>query len=150
MASTDRIEKVVELAAPPSRVWRAVTDAKQFGEWFRLAIDGEFVAGTTVVGKNLWPGYEHLHVEMAIVTIEPERYFAYRWHPYPADPKRDYSGEPMTLVELTLAPSATGTRLTITESGFDQIPADRRADAWRANDGGWSHQAGNLKGYVEK
>jgi len=146
--STDRIEKRVVLRAPRSRVWRAISDAKEFGTWFRMTLDGAFVAGRTVQAKVTIPGYEHLKVEIQVERIEPERYFSYRWHPYPNDPKVDYSTEPTTLVEFTLDEAEGGTALTIVESGFDRIPLARRAEAFRMNDGGWAGQIKNLAAYV--
>ena len=130
--STDRIEKRVVLRAPRSRVWQALSNAKEFGTWFRMNLDGAFAEGRTVQAKVTIPGYEHLKVEMQVERIEPERYFSYRWHPYPSDPTVDYSAEPMTLVEFTLedAEGGGGTALTIVESGFDRIPLARRAEAF--------------------
>ena len=142
--STDRIEKRVVLRAPRSRVWRALSDAKEFGTWFRLTVDGPFVAGTTVRGRH-----DAFKVEMRIERIEPERYFSYRWHPYPKDPAKDYAEEPMTLVEFTLEDAeGGGTALTIVESGFDKIPLARRAEAFRMNTQGWGGQIKNLTAYV--
>ena len=146
--STDRIEKRVVLRAPRSRVWRAITDAKEFGTWFRITLDGAFAAGSTVRGRVAIPGHEHLKVEMRVERIEPERYFSYRWHPYPKDPAKDYSGEPMTLVEFTLEEAEGGTALTIVESGFDRIPLARRSEAFRMNTEGWGGQIKNLAAYV--
>jgi len=142
--STDRIEKRVVLRAPRSRVWRAIADAKEFGTWFRITLDGAFAAGQTV-----WGSHGNFKVEMQVERIEPERYFSYRWHPYPKDPARDYSGEPMTLVEFTLEEAeGGGTLLTIVESGFDRIPLARRAEAFRMNTEGWDGQIQNLERYV--
>lgn len=146
--STDRIEKRVVLRAPRARVWRAIADAKEFGTWFRITFDGAFAAGVTVRGKVNIPGHEHLKVEMLVERIEPERCFSYRWHPYAKDPARDYSDEPMTLVEFTLEDAEGGTALTIVESGFDQIPFARRAEAFRMNTEGWTGQIKHLERYV--
>jgi len=148
-SSTDRIEKRVVLRAPRARVWRAITNADEFGTWFRIKLDGAFTAGRAVRGKITIPGYEHLTVDMLVERIEPERYFAYRWHPYPIDPKVDYSAEPTTLVEFTLEEVEGGTALTIVESGFDRIPLTRRAEAFRMNDNGWTGQIKHLAKYVE-
>jgi uncharacterized protein YndB with AHSA1/START domain len=148
--STDRIEKSVTLRAPRSRVWRAITDAAEFGTWFGVAIDGAFAAGATVRGRITHPGYEHLTMELAIDRIEPERYFSYRWHPYAVDPAVDYSHEPPTLVEFNLAEAVGSTVLTIVESGFDRIPLARRAEAFRMNDGGWTAQVQNIERHVSK
>src|SRR5216117_1701240 len=147
--STDRIEKRVVLRAPRSRVWRAISDAKEFATWFRITLDGAFADGKTVRGRVAIPGHEQLKVEMLVERIEPERYFAYRWHPYPKDPAVDYSAEPMTLVEFTLEDAEGGTALTIVESGFDRIPLARRAAAFRMNDNGWTGQIKQLAKYVE-
>jgi uncharacterized protein YndB with AHSA1/START domain len=149
MSSTDRIEKHIVIKGTQSRVWRAITDAKEFGTWFRVAIDSDFAPGTTVRGRITHPGYEHLKMEMQIDRIEPERYFSYRWHPYAIDPKIDYSSETPTLVEFTLAAVEGGTKVTIVESGFDRVPLARRAEAFRMNEGGWAAQCENLRAHVE-
>ncbi len=150
MTSSDRIEKKVVLRAPVSRVWQAIADSKQFGEWFRVKLNAPFAPGKKVQGKITIPNYEHLKFEMEIERVEPETYFSYRWHPYAIDPKTDYSKEPTTLVEFRLAEVKDGTALTITESGFDKIPASRRAEAFRMNDNGWAGQAKQIAAYVEK
>lgn len=149
-ASTDRIDKQFHVDAPRSRVWRAIADAEQFGTWFRLKLDGMFEPGARVVGHVTIPAYEHLKVEMVIETVEPERYFSYRWHPYPSDPTADYSAEPMTLVEFRLDATASGTTVSISESGFDRLPASRRAEAFRMNESGWTGQSRHLTEYVER
>jgi len=149
MSSTDRIEKKIVLKAPRATVWTALTDAKQFGTWFRVALEGPFVAGEKVRGKILNPGYEHLQWEAAVETIDAARgYFAFRWHPYAIDPAVDYSTEPSTLVEFQLAEAPGGTQLTVTESGFDKIPAHRREEAFRMNSGGWEAQMKNIEKHV--
>lgn len=150
MTDTDRIEKKVQLNAPRSRVWRAIANSQEFGEWFRVNLEGAFAEGKTVRGKILHPGYEHMTMDMMIERIEPERYFSYRWHPYPIDPKVDYSKEPATLVEFTLEEVNGGTALTIVESGFDRIPMARRAEAFRMNDNGWTGQIKAIQKYVSK
>jgi uncharacterized protein YndB with AHSA1/START domain len=150
MTDTDRIEKKVQLNAPQSRVWRAISDAKEFGEWFKVNLKGAFAEGKSIRGNILSPGYEHLTVDFMIEQIEPERYFSYRWHPYPMDPKVDYSLEPTTLVEFRLKEVDGGTSLTIVESGFDCIPLARRAEAFRMNDNGWTGQLKSIERYVTK
>ena len=145
---TDRIEKTVILKAPRSRIWKALSDAKQFGEWFQVKLDGEFKAGETIHGTITYPGYEGHTMAMAVERIEPERLFSYRWHP--GDPKVDYSAEAMTLVEFTLEDVPGGTRLTIVESGFDNIPLSRRAEAFRMNEGGWTEQVENIQRHVAR
>ena len=148
--STDRIETRVEVSAPRSRVWRAISTAKEFGTWFGVQIDGEFAADATVSGRITIKGYDHLTLDIQVGKIEPERYFSYRWHPYAIDPTVDYSKEPTTLVEFRLDEMAggKGTAVTIVESGFDKIPLARRAEAYRMNDKGWAGQARNLAKYV--
>lgn len=150
MTDTDRIEKKIVLRAPRSRVWRAITNADEFSEWFRVNLEGPFAEGKTVRGKITHPGYEHMTMEILIERIQPEDYFAYKWHPYAIDPKVDYSQEPMTLVEFRLEEVEGGTALTIVESGFDGIPLARRAEAFRMNDSGWAGQAKNIERYVSR
>jgi uncharacterized protein YndB with AHSA1/START domain len=145
---SDRIEKRIELKAPVSRVWRALTDYREFGEWFRVKLDGPFVAGQVSRGQITYPGYEHLKWEAVVQKLEPERLFSFTWHPYAVDPKVDYSKEPQTLVEFKLEKTPTGTRLLLTESGFDRIPAARRMEAFRMNDGGWTEQMKNIERHV--
>jgi uncharacterized protein YndB with AHSA1/START domain len=146
----DRIEKQIEIAAPVARVWRALTDSRQFGEWFLVKMDGPFVAGEPIGGQITHPGYEHVRMEIVIKTIEPETLFSYTWHPYSVDPEVDYSQETPTLVEFRLKATASGTLLTVTESGFGKIPSARRARAFRMNDGGWAQQVRNIQVYVAK
>jgi uncharacterized protein YndB with AHSA1/START domain len=146
---TDRIEKAIELHAPVERVWRALTDPAQFGEWFRVKLDGPFAPGQPTRGHLTYPGYEHIAWESTTVKIDKPRLFSFTWHPYAIDPKVNYSGEATTLVEFRLTPTAEGTRLTIVESGFDALPDHRRDEAFRMNDGGWAEQVRNIKAYVE-
>ncbi len=145
---SDRIQKEVVLRAPLARVWSALSDPAKFGAWFGAKLSGAFIEGSVTRGQITIKGFEHVMLEMAIVRMEPERYFAYRWHPYAIDTKVDYSSEPMTLVEFRLEPATDGTKLTITESGFESIPEARRAEAFRMNDGGWSAQAEKIARYV--
>jgi uncharacterized protein YndB with AHSA1/START domain len=144
----NRIEKRIELKAPVSRVWRALTDYREFGEWFRVKLDGPFVAGQISRGHITYPGYEHLQWEVVVQSMEPEHLFSFTWHPYAVDPKIDYSKETSTLVEFGLEKSAVGTLLRVTESGFDQIPSDRRLEAFLRDDGGWAEQMRNIEAYV--
>jgi len=144
----DRIEKRIELKAPVSRVWRALTDYREFGTWFQVKLDGPFVAGQISRGHITYPGYEHLKWEVVVQKMEPERLFSFTWHPYAVDPKKDYSQETPTLVEFRLEKTAAGTLLVVTESGFDKIPRDRRQEAFRKNDGGWAQQMKNIELHV--
>lgn len=147
-SASDRIEKSIDIAAPLGRVWRALTDHREFGEWFRVRLESPFEAGRATRGRVTYPGYEHVKMEVQVVRIEPERYFSFRWHPYAVEPGVDYSKEPMTLVEFRLEQIATGTRLSVTESGFDSIPMARRDEAFRMNNGGWEEQIGNIQRYA--
>ncbi|HET8764947.1 MAG TPA: SRPBCC family protein [Rhodanobacter sp.] len=148
-ADSDRIERQIILAAARSKVWHALVDAEAFGDWFGVALKGQrFVVGETARGHITYPGYEHLMCEMQVVQIEPERRFAYRWHPYAVDPAMDYAREPTTLVEFTLEDHADGILLRVVESGFDRIPLARRAEAYRMNSGGWDQQMQNIHAYL--
>jgi uncharacterized protein YndB with AHSA1/START domain len=144
----NRIEKHIEIKAPVSRVWRALTDYREFGEWFRVKLESPFVPGQLSQGYITYPGYEHLKLEAIVQKLEPEQLFSFTWHPYAIDPKIDYSHEPPTLVEFKLEKIATGTLLTVTESGFEKLPADRRLEAFRMNDGGWAQQVKNIESHV--
>jgi len=157
--STDRIEKSVVLRAPRSRVWRALTDSGEFGSWFGARIDGPFVEGATmrgvIVGTTVDPGiaaaqkeFADIPFEIVIDRIEPERLFSFRWHPFACDRAVDYSKEPMTLVVFSLEDAAEGVKLTVTESGFDRIPLERRAKAFSANKGGWAVQVRLIEAYL--
>jgi uncharacterized protein YndB with AHSA1/START domain len=144
----DRIEKQIELKAPVARVWRALTDYREFSEWFGVNLEGPFVPGQTSRGQMAITGYEHLKWEAVVQKMEPERLFSFTWHPYAIDPQKDYSQEPSTRVEFRLEPKSGGTLLTLTESGFSKLPADRRLEAFRMNDGGWAQQMKDIELHV--
>jgi len=144
----NRIEKRIELKAPVARVWRALTDYREFGEWFRVKLEGPFVPGRVSRGHILHPGYEHVKWEAAVEKMEPESLFSFTWHPYSVDPKIDYAKETPTLVEFRLEKTSGGTLLLLTESGFDEVPSYRRDEAYRMNEGGWSAQMKNIESYV--
>jgi len=148
--TTDRIEKEIVVRAPRSRVWRALTDAEQFGAWFGIKLDGAFAPGARVKGQITSPPHEHVTVDFAIERMDPESRLSYRWHPYPVEPGVDYSSEPMTLVEFQLEEVAEGTQVRVVESGFDRIPLARRAEAFRVNNAGWDEQLENIARYVAK
>jgi len=148
--STDRIEREILLKAPQARVWRALANAEEFGAWFQVAFEGKvFVAGQPISGRFTAPGYEHLSFNAQIVEIEPERRLSMRWHPYAVDPAVDYSHEPTTLIEFELRAVGGGTLLRVVESGFDKVPAARRAEAFRMNSAGWAQQLRNIEQYVD-
>jgi uncharacterized protein YndB with AHSA1/START domain len=146
--NTDRIEKKIEIRAPVSRVWRALTNHSEFAKWFGAKLDRPFVPGKTTCGQVTHPGYEHIKWEATVQKMEAEKLFSYTWHPYATDMDRDYSKETPTLVEFRLARSKAGTLLTVTETGFDKVPADRRAEAFRMHKGGWAEQLKNIKEHV--
>jgi uncharacterized protein YndB with AHSA1/START domain len=148
MKSIDRIEKEILLRAPRSRVWRALTDSREFGAWFGVDLQGPFVVGQRVRGALTIPGYTHVTMEVLVERLDPETVFAYRWHPNAIDPEIDVSTEPMTLVELRLEEVAAGTRLSIVESGFYRLPAHRRDEAFRMNASGWQAQLENVRKHV--
>jgi uncharacterized protein YndB with AHSA1/START domain len=149
--STDRIERKVLIKAPRARVWRALSDAGEFGDWFGVNFQGKtFVAGKHIQGKITYPGYEHLNMDVLIERIVPEQSLSCRWHPAAIDPKVDYSQEPTTLVEFELKEIDGDTMLTVVESGLDKIPLARRTDAFRMNSSGWDQQMENIKKHVAK
>jgi uncharacterized protein YndB with AHSA1/START domain len=149
--STDRIERKVLIKASRARVWRALSDAAEFGDWFGVNFKGKtFVAGRHVQGKITSPGYEHLTMEVFIEQIVPEQLLSWRWHPAAVDPEVDYSSEPTTLVEFELRQIDGGTMLSVVESGLDKIPLARRADVFRMNSSGWDEQMENIKKHVVK
>jgi len=143
-----RIEKHIDLKASPARVWKALTDHNEFGQWFGVKLEGPFVVGTTVAGKLTYAGFEHLQWAVDVQQMEPERLFAFTWHPYAIDSTVDYSKETPTLVEFTLAATSGGTHLVVTESGFEKIPANRRLEAFRMDEEGSSEQLENIAKYV--
>lgn len=157
--STDRIEKRVFLRAPQERVWRAISDAAEFGAWFGMELDGGFAPGAQITGRirptkadpevaAIQQKYDGMPIAFFVDRIEPMSLFAYRWHPFALDTTVDYSSEPMTLVTFTLAPAEGGTMLTVVESGFDAIPLERRADAFEANEEGWAFQLRVIEKYL--
>jgi uncharacterized protein YndB with AHSA1/START domain len=146
----NRIERQAELNAPISRVWRALTDYQEFGEWFGVSLEGPFQVGEVLRGHMTEPGYEHVKWESVVKKMEPEKLFSYTWHPYAIDPKIDYSGETPTLVEFKLEKIPNGTRLWITETGFDQVPAARREEAFEKHEHGWTIQMQDIQKHVEK
>jgi uncharacterized protein YndB with AHSA1/START domain len=147
-SSADRIEKSIVLKAPRARVFRALTDSREFGAWFGASFDAAFEAGQPLRGRITTKGYDHLTIEILVERIEPGRLFSFRWHPYAIDPAVDYSKEPTTLVTFTLEDAPGGTRLTVVESGFDAVPAARRAEAFRMNERGWEAQMKNVERHV--
>ena len=159
--NTDRIEKQVTVRAPRDRVWHAIADSKQFGTWFGVEFEGPFVAGAKLTGKitptkvdpetaKQQAPYKDRTFEWSVDSIEPMRRIAFRWHPFALEPGYDYSKEPTTLIEFVLDERDGGTHLTITESGFDRIPLERRAKAFAANEGGWTKQIELIAKYLAR
>lgn len=158
---TDRIEKRIVLRAPRERVWSAISDARQFGTWFGVEFEGDFVVGSPLKGRmvptkidaevaKMQEPYAGMVFHVFVERIEPMRVFAFRWHPYAVEPGKDYMKEPTTLVTFELEEAPGGVSLTITESCFDQIPLERRADAFTSNDQGWTEQTRLIQKYLEQ
>ncbi len=144
----DTIVKVVELKAPLSRVWHAISDHKEFGQWFRVKLDGPFKPGSVSTGKMTFPGCENYPWRAIVERMEPERLFSFRWHDYDEKSGTDVVEQTTMLVEFRLEPTAEGTRLTITESGFEALPDHRRIEVLRDNTEGWNIQANNIAAHV--
>lgn len=158
-STTDRIEKKVLLDAPLERVWSAISDAEQFGTWFGMKLDGPFKPGARLTGSivptkmdaevaKMQEPHAGKSFEIRVDRVEPRRLFSFYWHPYAIEAGADYSKEPMTLVAFELETASGGTMLTITESGFDKVPVARRAEAFKANEGGWNEQAKLIAKYL--
>lgn len=158
--NTDRIEKQVLLRAPRERVWRAISDSAQFGWWFGVDFDGPFVAGASITGRitpskadpemgKMQKPYEGTRFEWRVESIEPMERMVFCWHPYGVDQAVDYSKEPMTRIVFELKDAEGGVLLTVTESGFDRLPPERRAKAFPANEGGWTWQMGAIRKHLE-
>jgi uncharacterized protein YndB with AHSA1/START domain len=160
-ATTDRIEKKILLRAPRARVWRAITDSREFGAWFGVKFDAPFSPGAPMRGvlvgtavdadvAKAQRAYADIPFEITIDRMEPERLFSFRWHPYAVERGVDYSAEPTTLVTFELEEVADGVMLTISESGFDRIPLERRAKAFTMNEQGWSAMVTLIEKYLAK
>lgn len=158
--NADLIQRQIVLKAGIETVWRAISESDRFGAWFGVRFDGPFVAGTEMTGRitptlvdpevaRMQEPHTGKLFQIRVQTVQPPHRFAFGWHPFAIDPAYDYSREPMTLVTFDLEELVEATRLTITESGFDRIPIERRAQAWKANDGGWSHQAKLIEKYLD-
>ena len=148
----NKIEKRIELKAPISRVWNALTDYRQFGEWFLVKLEGPFVPGQVTRGRVTYPGYEHVTWEAKVEKMDHHKFFSFTW-PHArsfdkANYSTDYTHASRTLVEFRLEEIPAGTRLVLTESGFERLPEDFRLEAFRRNDGGWTEQMKNIEAYV--
>ena len=146
----DQIEKTVEIEAPVPRVWRALTDHEEFGEWFRVRLDGPFEVGKTTTGNITYPGHEDMEWVSTTERMDHEELFAFSWPPGAIDPETPYADDAKVVVEFRLEPTDDGTRLTIIEKGFQQFPESKRLEVLRANKEGWDIQAENIAAYVTK
>ncbi len=146
--TTDRIEKQVFIKAARTRVWRALTDQTEFGQWFRVKLADAFSPGARITGQVLYAGYEHLPFTITVEQLVPERLFSWRWIPNAIEAGKDYSREPTTLVVFELEEAPGGTLLKVTESGFDRVPPERRETAYRGNENGWRLQMQNIERHV--
>ena len=144
----NRIEKSAVLPVPRARVWRALTDAAEFGAWFGVKLEGPFAEGAPAGGPITNPGYERIVMDLKVVRIDPERLFSWHWHPYAVEPGVDYSHETPTLVTFTLENAGAETRLTVVETGFDKLPEERREKAYAMNSGGWEYQMRSIQKYL--
>ncbi|MEO5773286.1 MAG: SRPBCC family protein [Sphingomicrobium sp.] len=144
----DAIHETIHIPAPVERVWKAISDHKEFGQWFRVRLDQPFVAGTKSTGQITVPGFDHIKWNADVVAVDPPTKLAFRWHPYAIDPETDYSTEPTTLVEFTLSERDGGTEVQVVESGFGTLPEHRRDEAFRMNSQGWAAQMKNVRQYL--
>lgn len=145
-----KIEESIELTAPISRVWQALANHEEFGEWFRVKIEAPFQVGKASKGHITYPGYEHLQWEVVVQKMETEKLFSFTWHPYAIDPEKDYSQEAPTLVEFKLEAKGKHSLLSLRESGFEKIPEARREEAFKMNAGGWAEQMKNIENYLKQ
>lgn len=145
----DRIEKTVDLAAPVAQVWRALTDPGEFGAWFRVRLDNGFAVGETTTGTMTYPGHEHVKWVSVTEAMDHEHLFSFSWSPSAVDPDTEYGETAKVLVEFRLNSIESGTRLVITESGFQQFPEPKRLEILRSSSEGWDTQVDNVKSHVE-
>lgn len=145
-----RIERSIEIDAPPARVFRALTDAQELGVWFRVAIEGAIAPGEEVWMTSLAEGHAGQRFNVRIGEMTPPHRMVWHWHPGEVDPAIDYAGEPRTTVTFVLTPTAGGTRLTVTETGFGAIGLERRAKVFQDNSAGWTEVLTWLRRHVQE
>jgi uncharacterized protein YndB with AHSA1/START domain len=141
MAFPDRIERTVEIAHPPTAVWAALTTAEGLSSWFGHKATIDLRPGGSA--QMAWD--DGNKAEMRVERVEEPSVFGYTWHIYGLpddDPRRTY-------VEFTLESAGAGTRLTVVESGFAQLPADAHRTAYEGNTGGWASELGELVEYLD-
>lgn len=157
--TTDRIEKQILLRAPRERVWHAIADSTQFGKWFGVSVQGPFVQGQRVSGRIVptsvdpevakmqepWTG---MACDFYIERVEPMSRLSFRWHPGGEEVSPDAPQDQMTTVTFELKDEPGGVLLTITETGFDRVPLERRAKAFADNEGGWEMQTRLIEKYL--
>ncbi|MGZ9811704.1 SRPBCC family protein [Pseudoroseicyclus sp. H15] len=141
---TDAVTTDIFIDAPRARVWAALADAEPFGRWFRCRFAGPFVPGERIEGTLEEPGHEGTPFWVQVTAMEPPAHFAFRW---PWGEASDLAQT--TLVTFRLVEEGQGTRVTITESGFDAMPEGQRATMAERNAEGWKIQAGRIKAHVE-
>ena len=151
MTGTDssRIDRAIEIKAPPERVWRALTNAADLSAWFQVKIEGEIAPGNDVWMTSVHAGHAGMRFLVRFVELTPPRRFVWQWHPGAVDANVDYSHEPFTTVTFTLESCGDGTRLSVAETGFDQISLARRATVYEDNAGGWTEVMGWVRKYAE-
>ena len=145
---TDRIEKTTLIRAPIDKVWRAISDFREFGAWFKVDLDQPFVEGERSTGKMTYPGFEGFPWLAWVTVVDEPHRLAFEWTPGEEVPE-DPGTAPRTLVEFRLQPEGDGTRLHIVESGFDALPKGMRESALRSNNEGWDIQTENLRRHAE-
>jgi uncharacterized protein YndB with AHSA1/START domain len=144
-----RIDRTIEVNAPPDKVWRVLTTAKDLSTWFRVTVEGNIAPGAEVWMTSRYPGHEGTRFAVRITEMTPPRRFAWQWHPGAVDPSVDYSREPWTTVTFTLEPSGKGTRLSVSETGFTEISLARRAKVYADNTQGWTEVILWIQKYAE-
>ena len=149
IAELSRIDRNIEIQAPPERVWRALTDVRELSSWFQVRIEGILEPGMEVWMTSVHPGHDGQRFRVRVAEMDPPRRLVWQWHPGEVDPAVDYSREPTTTVTFTLEPTAGGTRLSVSETGFDAISLERRAKVYRDNTQGWTEVVQWLRRHVE-
>ena len=145
----DRIDRTIEVNAPPDRVWRVLTTAKDLSTWFKVDIEGEIAAGAEVWMISKYPGYEGKRFLVRVTEMTPPRRFAWQWHPGAVDDDIDYTREAWTTVTFILEPSGAGTRLSVSETGFNDVSLARRAKVFKDNTQGWAEVIVWIQQYAE-
>lgn len=149
LAELSRIDRTVDINAPRERVWRALTNDEELAAWFQVRLEGEMRTGGVVWMTSVHPQHAGQRWPVRIVELSEPIRMVWQWHPGEVDPAVDYSQQPQTTVTFTLEPTAGGTRVSVSETGFDEIALARRAKAYADNSQGWTEVTVWLKTYVE-